>query len=225
MAMEPAAISASPAVTTMWVEVNAPEMPAARANGTVKPSAIPITTSRTVSLPEKCCSMCFMRFGADKEDYGNHTARSRGILYRRKLLCFPSWEASLNRVESVQPGALHPWTRPRESYFLSISWVAPLPGLVAQQKAESSPHALQLCLSSVMSPLARPTTVQVELHPLHACVPISSLGCPCSFKSCAPFTPCFTRVTHTVLHLAQTIAMESPVLSAFRSCLDLISLT
>src|ERR1035441_10938110 len=56
--MEPAAISASPAVTTMCEEVNAPEMPAASANGTVNPSAMPITTSRTVSLPEKCCSIC-----------------------------------------------------------------------------------------------------------------------------------------------------------------------
>ena len=34
-------------------------------------------------------------------------------------------------------------------YFFSMPFVEPLPGLVAQQKAESSPHALQLCLSSV----------------------------------------------------------------------------
>src|SRR5262249_3684893 len=107
---------------------------------------------------------------------------------------------------------VHPLRPAAACYFFSIPLVAPLPGLVAQQKAESSPQAVQLCLSSVMSPLACPTTVKVELQPLHACVPISSVGWPCSFKTCAPFTPCFTRVTQTVLHLAHTIAMLSPVL-------------
>jgi hypothetical protein len=53
-------------------------------------------------------------------------------------------------------------------YFFSMPLVAPLPGLVAQQKAESSPQALQLCLSSTMSPLAWPTTVKVDLQPAHA---------------------------------------------------------
>ena len=40
MAIEPAAISASPAITTTWVPVTAtaPVRPAARANGTVRPS-------------------------------------------------------------------------------------------------------------------------------------------------------------------------------------------
>jgi hypothetical protein len=47
--MEPAAISASPAVTMMWVSAIAPVNPAARAKGTVKPSDMPITTSRTAS--------------------------------------------------------------------------------------------------------------------------------------------------------------------------------
>src|SRR5690348_11959315 len=36
----------------------APESPAANANGTVSPSDIPITTSRTLSLAVKCRSMC-----------------------------------------------------------------------------------------------------------------------------------------------------------------------
>ena len=49
MAMAPAATSARPAVTTMCVEATAPERPAARANGTVSPSDMPITMSRTVS--------------------------------------------------------------------------------------------------------------------------------------------------------------------------------
>ena len=39
------------------------------------------------------------------------------------------------------------------------------------------------CLSLVMSPLAGPTTVMVELHPLHACVPINSLVWPPSIRS------------------------------------------
>lgn len=58
MAMEPAAISASPAVTTTWEDATAPERPAASANGTVRPSDIPITTSRTAAVAVKCCSTC-----------------------------------------------------------------------------------------------------------------------------------------------------------------------
>ena len=55
--MAPAAISASPAVTMMLVFDTAAESPAASANGTVRPSAIPITTSRTDSDAAKCFSM------------------------------------------------------------------------------------------------------------------------------------------------------------------------
>src|SRR3954453_21467146 len=57
MAIEPAAISARPAVATIHVPTFAPERPAASANGTVRPSAIPITTSRTNSLAVKWRSM------------------------------------------------------------------------------------------------------------------------------------------------------------------------
>src|SRR5664279_1085044 len=57
MAMAPAEIPAIPAVTTTRVATAAPESPAARANGTVSPSAMPMTTSRTVSLEVKWCSM------------------------------------------------------------------------------------------------------------------------------------------------------------------------
>src|SRR5271157_4653351 len=56
--MEPAAISASPPVMTMAVELAMPESPAASAKGTVSPSDIPITMSRTTSEPVKCCSTC-----------------------------------------------------------------------------------------------------------------------------------------------------------------------
>src|SRR5208282_5010951 len=54
MAIEPAATSARPAVTMIAVVATAdPDSPAARANGTVNPSDMPITTSRTASLAVK----------------------------------------------------------------------------------------------------------------------------------------------------------------------------
>jgi hypothetical protein len=56
MAIAPATISASPAVTMMLVEAMAPARPAASANGTVSPSAAPSTTSRTVCDAPKWCS-------------------------------------------------------------------------------------------------------------------------------------------------------------------------
>jgi len=58
MAIEPAAISAKPAVTMMPVVPTAPDKPAASAKGTVNPSDIPMTMSRTVSDAVKCRSMC-----------------------------------------------------------------------------------------------------------------------------------------------------------------------
>src|SRR5271157_5807833 len=58
MAIEPAAISARPAVTTIAVEATAPVNPAASAKGTVSPSDIPMTTSRTAAVAVKCFSMC-----------------------------------------------------------------------------------------------------------------------------------------------------------------------
>jgi hypothetical protein len=59
--MEPAAISVSPAVTMMWVSAIAPVNPAARAKDTVKPSDMPITTSRTASPAVKWLSTCRVR--------------------------------------------------------------------------------------------------------------------------------------------------------------------
>src|SRR5208337_3075394 len=54
MAIEPAATSARPAVTMIAVVAAAdPDSPAASANGTVNPSDMPITTSRTASLAVK----------------------------------------------------------------------------------------------------------------------------------------------------------------------------
>src|SRR5262249_24917576 len=56
--MEPAAISASPAVTTSAVESTAPVRPSASANGPVRPSARPMTVSRTTTPALKCCWTC-----------------------------------------------------------------------------------------------------------------------------------------------------------------------
>src|ERR1700677_4437705 len=56
MAIDPAAISANPASTTTWEEFTAPESPAASAKGTVRPSDMPITTSRTSAVDPKCPS-------------------------------------------------------------------------------------------------------------------------------------------------------------------------
>ena len=61
--MPPAASSAMPAVTTMCEAAIAPLMPAASANGTVRPSDIPMMTSRTASLATKWCSLCVRRGG------------------------------------------------------------------------------------------------------------------------------------------------------------------
>jgi hypothetical protein len=56
--MEPAAISADPATTISQWFCTAPDRPAASAKGTVRPSDMPMTTSRTISDPVKCCSKC-----------------------------------------------------------------------------------------------------------------------------------------------------------------------
>jgi len=57
-ALDPRAAAARPATMMTLVLLTAPESPAARANGTVSPSDIPITTSRTLSPAVKCRSMC-----------------------------------------------------------------------------------------------------------------------------------------------------------------------
>ena len=58
MAIDPAAISARPAVMTTRGRIAAPERPAASAKGTVKPSDMPITMSRTTAEAVKCFSTC-----------------------------------------------------------------------------------------------------------------------------------------------------------------------
>ena len=55
--MAPAAISATPAVTMTAEVALAPERPAARAKGTVRPSETPIMMSRTISPAVKCFSL------------------------------------------------------------------------------------------------------------------------------------------------------------------------
>src|SRR5271165_6901761 len=59
MAIEPAATSARPAVTMIAVVAAAePDNPAASAKGTVSPSDMPITTSRTASVDLRWYSLC-----------------------------------------------------------------------------------------------------------------------------------------------------------------------
>jgi hypothetical protein len=58
MAIAPAAISANPATTMTFGELIVPASPAASANGTVSPSDMPMTMSRTVAVAVKCVSMC-----------------------------------------------------------------------------------------------------------------------------------------------------------------------
>lgn len=57
MEMAPAATSAIPAVRTMEEDALAPERPAARANGTVRPSETPMMMSRTTSPAVKWDSL------------------------------------------------------------------------------------------------------------------------------------------------------------------------
>ena len=54
--MAPAAISAIPAVRISFEAAMAPVRPAASAKGTVSPSDMPITRSRTASVAVKWCS-------------------------------------------------------------------------------------------------------------------------------------------------------------------------
>src|SRR6266851_8404428 len=78
--MEPAAISARPATTMTRVPLTAPDRPAASAKGTVNPSDIPMTTSRTKSEAVKCFSRCGV-CGMSLEVFS-----SVRILVRRNLL-------------------------------------------------------------------------------------------------------------------------------------------
>ena len=85
---------------------------------------------------------------------GNHTSLNSSFVVHRR--------GARGRYRHAPPPAAI------VSYYFSMPGVGPLPGLVAQQKAESSPQAAHVCLSSVMSPLACPVTVSLELQPAHA---------------------------------------------------------
>ena len=80
-------------------------------------------------------------------------------------------------------------------------------GVVAQQKAESSPHALQTCFTASCAPLPVPTTSTVDWQPGQRCFSpgVTSLMCPFSVV---------TLSTTTYLHLAHAMAMVSPGLSS-----------
>src|SRR5690348_17799836 len=95
MAIEPAAISARPAVTTRRVAfglaATAAVMPAASAKGTVRPSAIPMTTSRTLALAVKCDSTCSL-VGMDSPVLWAKTAEFITHLHMKELRTLRSEE-------------------------------------------------------------------------------------------------------------------------------------
>src|SRR3954462_10360755 len=76
--MEPAAISAIPAITTMEVLAMLPESPAARAKGTVNPSAMPMTTSRTTRPEVKWVSTSGGRCGCGCSSFTREEIYHRG---------------------------------------------------------------------------------------------------------------------------------------------------
>src|ERR1700722_19819044 len=82
MAIEPAAISAMPAVMTIVVVSTAPVRPAARANGTVRPSDIPITMSRTIADDVKCFSTCGVLGMVELDPQGNGSVTPTRTFYR-----------------------------------------------------------------------------------------------------------------------------------------------
>src|SRR5436190_20915559 len=93
-------------------------------------------------------------------DLANHDSASLQSL----LLPTTASDRSGHGLEAAdRPG------RREARYFCSVSFsmplVAPAPGLVVQQKTESSPHWPQTCLTSSCFPLPVPATVIVLLHP------------------------------------------------------------
>src|SRR5438128_12588519 len=86
MAIEPAAISARPAVTTIPACATAPLSPAASAKGTVSPSAIPMTTSRTIALAVKWVSMCGVSGMRPLCRAGRHLHVADQLLHLERLL-------------------------------------------------------------------------------------------------------------------------------------------
>src|ERR1700732_3470958 len=114
--MEPAAISAKPAVTIRRVWEIAPVRPAARAKGTVKPSDMPITMSRTVLLAVKCFSMC----GVIGMDYKQRVATPNENKMsdggrERASIGVEAWKSSQKRSVQAVCRSLHRMVRCRES--------------------------------------------------------------------------------------------------------------
>src|SRR3954462_12738442 len=83
MAIEPAAISAIPAITTMEVFEMLPESPAASAKGTVSPSAMPMITSRTNNPEVKWVSTSGGRCGCGCSSFKQEEIYHRGLDFVR----------------------------------------------------------------------------------------------------------------------------------------------
>ena len=80
----------------------------------------------------------------------------------------PDWRGRVRKREARPTARRSPGQCDGYFFSFSIPFVGPLPGLVAQQKAESSPHALQECFRTVSLPLPWPVTSMVELQPAQA---------------------------------------------------------
>src|ERR1700681_1766607 len=91
--MDPAAISARPATMIMCEASTAPVSPAAKAKGTVRPSAMPITMSRTTSDDWKCFSTCAVR----GKEFRLEISASIRLRYFRNLF----WRAFGNDVAAA----------------------------------------------------------------------------------------------------------------------------
>src|SRR5207245_8865178 len=98
---EPAATSARPPTRIIRVFCTAPKSPAARANGTVSPSDMPITTSRTKLPAVKCFSTCGARgIKQPPDEISNtpasaepHAAHRDKPAYSPLHLVGPTWRA------------------------------------------------------------------------------------------------------------------------------------
>src|SRR5262245_3088572 len=97
----------------MVVASTAPDNPAARAKGTVRPSDMPITMSRTVSEAVKCLSTCGVCGMATSCLLKGPCLYPTGVLYNNPGRCPPAGDAAYGpyhprQEEVAQPGPPHP---------------------------------------------------------------------------------------------------------------------
>src|SRR5579884_796714 len=82
----------------------APDRPAASANGTVNPSDMPMTISRTTALPVKCVSTCVVR---------GYIRPSQVLLFGAEHLSSTTYPCHLLRHHAQARGGRHAESPPR----------------------------------------------------------------------------------------------------------------